>query len=128
MASMTMTSEPPGEAGVHRALALSLVALAAVVTFALIGLMLDGNWPKVARVGLSVAAYTLIVFGLSGSDRTPVRWWWFAGAGAIAGAVSAVVRPEFVAAIVPAQVGGGVLFGTVHWLALRYAPRMVPRH
>ena len=103
----------------------SMLLLGVVVLFALVGLMADGNWPKVGRVASAGVVYALVLLWLRRKDWGAGRWWWFALAGACAGLVSALVRPVFVALIVPAQVTGGVLFGSVHWLALRLSPRLL---
>jgi hypothetical protein len=114
--------------GSLRDLRLSLAALAAVVVCALIGLSLDGNWPKVLRVSLSFAAYAAVLVGAvvwscaprqRAATGAPLRW--FLAAGAAAGGISGLLQPVFdVDVLIVGASGAAVLFGTMHWLALRY--------
>lgn len=113
-----------------RELELSLALLAAVVVFALIGLGFEGNWPKVLRVAVSFVAYAgvLLSWVRRRPSRTRVPFAIFAGAGALSGLVSGVVRPGAPdPRLVAAQVAlAAVLLGGVHCLALRGWRRLLP--
>ena len=103
----------------NRDVRLSLLLLALVILIACAGLAFDGNWPKVLRVSSAFTSYTLALaaFGvLTAGARTGLGR--VAAAGAIAGFVSGVVRPEFDAMLVAASIAGGAAFAAVHWLAL----------
>jgi hypothetical protein len=112
-----------------RELRASLFLLGAVFAFALVGLVLQENWPKLLRVGAAAAAYL-------GTVPLLARRWWqphvatacpyrvFAVAGAVAGALGSLLRPApalLVGAI--GTVGGALLFGGFHYLGLRAARR-----
>lgn len=107
---------------------LSLSLLAFVVLVALAGLAIDGNWPKVLRVAAAFVGYGSVLStpGLRrGTPALPV----FVLAGAVAGLISGLVRPQpmphsFVAAQVLAS---AAFLAPVHWLALRYARRVRAR-
>lgn len=104
-------------------LALSLVVMGAIVVLATIGLALDGNWPKVARVATAFLTYVVVLLAAGGAgdetgEKTPYRA--FALAGGACGLVSGLVRAEVDVAVVAAGVlAGALLLGGVHWLALR---------
>ena len=103
-------------------LAGSLVILAAVVVLALVGLGLQGNWPKVLRVSLASVTYvTVVVLGLRAQAPTPAALPFlpFALAGAAAGLVSGLVRPTIDPGLVVAStVAAAVLLGGFHWFSL----------
>jgi membrane associated rhomboid family serine protease len=101
----------------------SLGLLALVVLIALTGLALDGNWPKVLRVAGAFAGYAAVLMAsarLSGHRRedggSPV--WPFLMAGATAGAISGLVRPEFDALRLAVHTLAAPLLGAVHALAV----------
>ena len=103
----------------RRDLYASLLLLGLVVAFALAGLASDGNWPKVLRVAAAAAGYgaVLLAAGRRSTERLP--WRAFAAAGAVAGFLSGVVRPETSGSMVLAQTAAGALvLGSFHWLAL----------
>jgi len=116
----------------RRDLRLSLALIGAVVVFALIGLATDHNWPKLLRVSLAFATYAGSLLGSTrraraGADR-PISYSWFALAGALAGLVSGIVRPEFrFDVLVAGTMAAAILLAGVHWLALRYWRRLLPR-
>ena len=98
----------------------SLGILSLVIAFALTGLALDGNWPKVARVAAAYVSYSsvLLIFLRVDRDQTP-RITWFVVAGAIAGLVSGLVRPNINIALIAAQmIAGAVLLAGAHWVAI----------
>ena len=97
----------------------SLVLFAAMVVLALIGLAAQGNWPKVLRVAVSFAAYAVVLLGITRARVTTPPYWVFAAAGATAGLASGLVRVErSTAATIALVVGGALLIGGMHWLAL----------
>ena len=117
----------------HSDLRLSLVLIGVVVVFALVGLATDHNWPKLLRVSLAFATYagTLLAFTQAhrarSSAATPMGYKWFMIAGALAGLVSGIVRPEFRLDVLAAgTIATAVLLAGVHWLALRYWRRLLP--
>ena len=77
-------------------LGLSVLLLTCVVGIALVGLMMDGNWPKVLLIALSFAA----------------------------GAMSGLVRPDPHIPRLVASVLGGPLLGMVHALGLSRIPAL----
>jgi hypothetical protein len=109
----------------QKALRHSLIVLGLVVLFALIGLALAGNWPKVLRVGLSALSYAAVL--VTGSrilsreqSRAAIPYWLFAIAGAVAGLVSGLVRPTVQPSVVLVSVlAGAFLLSTVHWAGAR---------
>jgi hypothetical protein len=103
----------------------SLVLLAAVVVFALVGLAAAGNWPKFARVSAAAGTYGIVLLGFG--MRTMPRLRLFITAGAAAGAVSGLVRPSTSLALVTAgALGAGLLLAPLHWWAVR-AWQRIPR-
>ena len=76
--------------------------LAAPFAFVLAGLVLQANWPKLLRVGVAAVAYPSLVALLA-------RRWWRPAPALVVGAISTV--------------GGALLFGGFHYLALRAARR-----
>ena len=113
----------------ERELAASLLLLAAVFAFVLVVLVVQANWPKLLRVGMAATAYLVLVPLLA-------RRWWraplaapcpyrvFAAAGAAAGAIGSLLRPApALLAGAIGMVGGALLFGGVHYIALRAARR-----
>ncbi len=116
----------PGSSKVTRtALHHSLVLLAAVVLFAVIGLGAAHNWPKVLRVSLAFGSYaTVLLVGSRLRSFThpgaAVPYWLFVVAGATAGLVSGTVRPTIQPAVVLVSVAAGAfLISTVHWAGAR---------
>ena len=115
---------PESEQQPRRDLRSSILLIGAVVTIALIGLAFDGNWPKVARVGLSFLAYAgclLLWLRLSRAigHRRTLPFYSFASAGAFAGIVSGLVRPQFhLETLLAGAAAAALLLGGVHWLAL----------
>lgn len=109
-------------------LQLSLLLLSAVVVLALLGLAADANWPKIVRVASAFAAYCLLLYPYRDTKATPgvIR---FMIAGAAAGLVSGLIRPEPMTVLfVGTQVAaGGFLLGPMHWLALRWQQRVRSR-
>ncbi len=101
-----MAGEAAQQMILRKDVARSLLALGLVVGFALAGLMTDGNWPKVGRVAMASSGYAIALLILLRTGEA--RWVFFAAAGATAGIISALARPEFVASIVPAQVAGAL--------------------
>jgi hypothetical protein len=121
-----------------RDLVLSVGIIALVVVFALVGLATDRNWPKILRVSLAFLAYSGVLFALlfallrfrghSLSSQRPIPFYWFAFAGAAAGMVSGVVRPQFRLSILLAgTLAAAFILGSVHWFALRTWRSMRPR-
>jgi hypothetical protein len=114
-------------------LRVSLALVSAVVVFALIGLATDHNWPKLLRVSLAFATYAGSLLAFTNARRADasaealIEYRWFAIAGALAGLVSGIVRPEFRLDVLVAGTGAAsVLLAGVHWLALRYWRRLLP--
>lgn len=112
-------------------LRLSLLLLAGVVTFALIGLATDGNWPKVLRVAAAFCAYAgvlaMLVRRRAAHVQTEIPFAWFAAAGAAAGVMSGVVRPEFrLDVLLAGTVAAACLLAGIHCLALRMWRRLLP--
>ena len=114
----------------RRELLASVALLGAVVAFALIQLALDGNWPKVIRVGCAAGTYVTILLSLAwrGSARPAgVRYAWFAAAGAASGLVSGMLRPVPASApLITGVIGAALLLGGVHWGALHGWRRLLP--
>ncbi|HJU87203.1 MAG TPA: hypothetical protein VJ788_07555 [Gemmatimonadota bacterium] len=101
-------------------LAASLFVLGAIVVLAIVGLVTDGNWPKIARVATAFLSYVVVLLAGRGAagERVPFRA--FALAGGACGLVSGLVRAEVRGAVVAAGVlAGAFLLGGMHWLALR---------
>lgn len=106
----------------------SLAVLTLLVVLALVGLALDGNWPKLGRVALSFFAYTIaLVGGLkwagewrpSPSPSSPPSVKFFLFAAAVAGLVSGVAWREFSWLFLAASLVSAPLVGVVHWFAIR---------
>jgi hypothetical membrane protein len=109
-----------------RDLLTSLAILTGIVLFALAGLATDRNWAKIERVGFSFLTYAGILLTLMGvrahviqrDGAVPLRW--FIAAGAAAGIVSGLVRPEFrFSVLVAGTVAAATLIASAHWLGLR---------
>jgi hypothetical protein len=89
-----------------------------------VGLAFDGNWPKILRVVSAATVYVAILLALRARARrgdVPRRLGYsaFVLAGLAGGAVSGLVRADVQAGVLLAQVlGAGVLFPTVHWIAV----------
>jgi hypothetical protein len=98
-----------------------------VLAIALTGLAMDGNWPKVLRVAGAGGTYLITLLAIGTERAAPVRWRVFFAAGLAAGVVSGLLRPAVDLAIVATgALGGGLLLGSVHWLALRSWRRLLP--
>ncbi|MBI3981521.1 MAG: hypothetical protein HY337_01315 [Gemmatimonadetes bacterium] len=106
--------------------AASLAVGAAILLLALVGLALQSNWLKLARVALAAAGYAAVLVGLlrarqlwdGPAHRLP--YWPFAVAGVSGGLVSGVMRPESSVPLVVADVvGAGVLLAGLHWVTVR---------
>lgn len=105
----------------------SLILLGAIVTLALLGLAWSGNWPKVLRVVLAAATYIALLLLLSRARS--LRLAAFMGAGAAAGAVSGMARPETTPALIAASAfGAALLIAPLHWWALRTRHGSDPTH
>lgn len=101
-----------------------------MVALALIGLALDGNWPKVLRVALAAGAYgsSLWLLAHRTAPGREVPYWPFGLAGSLAGLVSGLVRPAFqIELVLAGMLGAALLIGGVHWLALRAVRRLLSR-
>lgn len=109
----------------------SLALLALVVLIALAGLALDGSWPKVLRVAAAFAGYagvlvvTVHAVGRRRGDEGPLPLWPFLAAGACAGALSGLVRPEFDVVRLAAQTAAAPLLGAVHAFGLERVRRQL---
>jgi hypothetical protein len=133
MSSRAIDAHPPDES-VARELVGSLAILGAVIAIALVGLALDGNWLKLARVTSAALAYGGVLWAALGAasrlhapgaslPASP-----FLAAGASAGLVSGLVRSEWEARFVAASAASAaILFGGFHWLALRSWRRVLRR-
>jgi hypothetical protein len=109
----------------RRDLLASVALLGLVVALALIGLALDGNWPKVIRVACAAAAYVTILLSLASRGAEPARYVWFAAAGAAAGLVSGMLRPvPDLAPVLTVTIAASLLLGGVHWAAVRFWRRL----
>ena len=101
----------------------SLLLMAVVVTLAIGGLAIDGNWPKIARVATAFLTYAVVLLAARGGrggagERIPYAG--FALAGGACGLVSGLVRAEVQSAVLAAGVlAGALLLGGIHWLGLR---------
>ena len=113
----------------RRDLVISLSVLALVIAFAIAGLAIDGNWPKILRVGAGFLTYCCVLLGILRVDReSRPRFTWFAVAGALAGMVSGLVRPEIhITTVLVQAIAGAVLIAGAHWLALLHWRRIRER-
>jgi membrane associated rhomboid family serine protease len=124
---MTRTSASPAlssPAAPARDLTLSVALIGAVIALALCFLVIDRNWPKLLRVALSFATYATVLLGgartLGSDEARPAPYWLFLVAGAAAGVMSGVVRPSIdPGVVVTGAIMLPLLFGSVHWAALR---------
>jgi len=108
----------------------SLVLLGLVVGGALVGLGIQGNWPKVLRVLLAALAYGIILWQSVRRSTAPgaAPYWNFVLAGAVAGAVSGLARSTTSVLLVLVQtVGAAFLLASVHWLGVRAWQRQAER-
>jgi hypothetical protein len=94
----------------------SLVVFAAVMTVAVIGLAIEGNGPKVLRVGAAAAVYACTLLALTRSvvPSRQLGWWRFAAAGTAAGIISGLLRPEPGGATIAIDVLAAVVLATAH--------------
>ena len=104
----------------------SIAVLTAVIMIADVSLALQGNWPRILRLTLSAAVYvgvlgaTLKVLGRFGAPARQLPVGAFLGAGAAAGLVGALARPELSAPLVAVSaVLTPALLGTFHWVVLQ---------
>jgi hypothetical protein len=112
----------------------SVVLLTLLPLTATIGLVLDSNWSKALRVGLSVASYLIVLVGGVAIDRrrpepsgAPAAWV-FIMAGGVAGLVSGTARPDASIRLALVQTGGAaMLLGGFHWWAIRMWRRAYDR-
>jgi hypothetical protein len=104
----------------------SLLLLGAVVAVALIGLSIDGNWPKVLRVGAAAGTYAgmMLVLARSHAPGRAIEWWRFAAAGTAAGIVSGLLRPALGGATIAVDAVAAVVLATVHWGGLALSERL----
>lgn len=99
-----------------------------VVALAIAGLAVEGNWPKIARVSTAFVTYLVVLLATRGArdgegENIPCRV--FALAGAAAGVVSGLVRPQVQGAVVAAGgFAGALLLGGIHCFALRWWRRL----
>jgi hypothetical protein len=117
-------SSPTGSRAA-RDLLMSLALLTGVVSFALAGLATDHNWPKLARVGFAFVTYAGILLAFLRYRADTIRdrvapLHWFITAGAAAGIVSGIVRPEFrFSVLIAGTIAAATLIASAHWLGLR---------
>ncbi len=107
-------------------LIVSIGLLTAIIMIADVSLAIQGNWPKIVRVTLGAAAYVgalgfiLKSMGRFGAPPAKLPVWVFLVAGAAAGLVSGMVRPELNPSVVVASaVLTPTLLGAFHWIALQ---------
>lgn len=99
----------------------SLVLLGAVLGIAVIGLAVDGNWPKVLRVAAASCGYAATLLVLT--RQSSMRWWRFAVAGLVAGMASGMLRPDPGALPIAVDAIAATVVATVHWLGLAQSER-----
>ena len=99
----------------------SLLLLGAVLGIALIGLAVDGNWPKVLRVAAASCGYAATLLFLTRHAAT--GWWRFAVAGLVAGAASGILRLDPGALTIAVDAIAATAVATVHWLGLAQSER-----
>ncbi len=104
-------------------LRLSLALLGVILAIALIGLGLDGNWPKVLRVVAAGGTYAAALL-LTTSRGGPRSWWRFAVAGICAGVASGLLRPEPSLTSIAIDSGAATVLATVHWVGLGLSQKM----
>jgi hypothetical protein len=105
-------------------LTISLLAIAGIALLATIGLAIDGNWAKVLRVLSALIGYLRVLVPVRKQLSPPVSLLRFMAAGAVAGAISGLIRPDdgiVLNRLIALTVGGAALLGPVHWLAVRQA-------
>jgi hypothetical protein len=109
----------------------SLALVAILASGALLGLMIQGNWLKILRVGTASVVYLGVLLaelwsrtGLrTAANRLP--YWPFGVAGGAAGAISGLIRPMPSLGLVSVQlVSAALLLGGVHWLSVRWWRRL----
>jgi hypothetical protein len=108
----------------------SLALLSFVVVIATAGLwFVDGNYAKVLRVVTAFFGYgaVLITAQRHAAIKLPTIVP-FALAGAAAGVISGLVRPDpNLLVIVYGTLGAALLLGPVHWLGVKYWRALAPR-
>jgi hypothetical protein len=104
----------------------SLLLLGAVVTVAVIGLAIEGNWPKVLRVAAAAGAYAGMMLTLTRSHASgrAIAWWRFGAAGMAAGIVSGLLRPDLGGTTIVIDGVAAVVLATVHWGGLALSERL----
>ena len=118
----------------HRDLRVSLAILAGIWIFAVIGLVIQDNLPKVVRVTAAIAAYIGISLLLANQwwrdDERSCPYPVLGVAGAVAGLLGSTVRPAMppLSVIAIGIVAMSVVFAGIHWLALRSLARARERH
>ena len=102
-------------------LEISLLLLGALLLFVTGGLAFEGNWAKLLRVTTAFIGYASVLLILVGRGASP-RLSVFILAGAAAGLISGLVRPEPMPLLFVATqcVACAALFAPAHWLGLRY--------
>jgi hypothetical protein len=108
----------------------SLALLSFVMVIAVAGLLfVDGNYAKVLRVLTAFFGYGAVLItaqrhaGINLPTIVP-----FALAGAVAGVISGVVRPDpNLLVVVYGTLGAAFLLGPVHWLGVKYWRALAPR-
>ena len=107
-------------------LLISIALLTAVICIADVSLAFQGNWPKILRITLAAATYVFVLgvilrgTGRFGAPPARLPYWVFLAAGAAAGVVSGIVRPDATVGLAVAQaVLTPLLLGTFHWVALQ---------
>ncbi|MES2521375.1 MAG: hypothetical protein V4617_01665 [Gemmatimonadota bacterium] len=109
-------------------LELSLLFLAVVVALALTGLAFDSNWPKFLRVATAFVGYAVVLLiATRRSARPPLTA--FVLAGAVAGLLSGLVRPEPMPMrfVLTLTLAAAALLGPAHFFGLKHAGRLRQR-
>ena len=96
------------------------------MTIAVIGLAVDGNWPKVLRVGAAAGAYACMLLALSRKHAPgrAIEWWRFAAAGTAAGIVSGLLRPDPGITTIGIDAAAALVVASVHRVSLALGDRV----
>jgi hypothetical protein len=127
MSSETTTPDRSRARDAARDLTFSLALIGGLILFAAVGLALEHNWPKAARIALAYVTYASVLLSPRNLGvRSPVGFSRMALAAAAAGFVNGVVRPQTTLQLIAAStlLAATLLAGT-HWLALRNARRLL---
>ena len=107
-------------------LIVSVGLLTAIIMIADVSLAIQGNWPRIVRVTLAAATYVGVLgfvlksMGRFGASPAKLPLWVFLAAGAAAGLVSGVARPELPSSVVLVSIMlTPTLLGAFHWVALQ---------